>query len=216
MRLLNSQKNELYDAIEVYGLSPAQFEFVNTKSIQSSPEVATMLCYKGTDYYFLFDTHYGGHYASFSPGEQHFNDEAHTSDWDTQLMVFDRWLEYLSREINSPNKWERLESEMKSIRFNFTNDEDKFSFHEYEDLKLKVETLKSSINNLGLLGDQAHVFNDKLDHLVELAKDMNKFDWKSLFVGTIISVIIQLSVTQDNAKELWTLIKQIFSTYLMR
>jgi hypothetical protein len=104
---------------------------------------------------------------------------------------------------------------MQSIRFNFKNEEDKFSFNEYGDLKAKVETLKNSINQIGLLSDQVLTINSKLDHLVDLAKEMNKFDWKNLFVGTIISMIIQLSVTQDNAKALWILIKQIFNNYLL-
>jgi len=102
-----------------------------------------------------------------------------------------------------------------SIKLNLNNEADKFSALEFEDLKIKVSAIKQGLNNIDLLSDQISVINEKLDHLTELAVNMNKFDWKSQFIGTIISIIIQLEVTQENAKSLWALIKQVFNNYFL-
>lgn len=55
-----------------------------------------------------------------------------------------------------------------------------------------------------------------LERLTELAKELNKFDWKNLFIGTIISITIQLNVTPDNATLLWELIQNVFSNYFLQ
>jgi hypothetical protein len=216
MRLLTSQKDTLYDIIQEYGLSPAQFEFSEkNKSSFSSSSVVTGLHYKNSDFVFRFDTLNNEHYCSFCPGNDSYNEEAYPGTWDLELTHFQTWINNLLREINSPNKWDRLQKEMAGIKISFGDEQDKFSVHEYEDLKAKILTLKQGIAKIGFLPDQAMAINAKLDHLTDLAKDLNKFDWKSLFVGTIISVIIQLSVTQENAGLLWRLIKQIFSSYFL-
>ncbi len=55
----------------------------------------------------------------------------------------------------------------------------------------------------------------QLNNLTQLAEKMSKFDWANLFVGTIISIVIQLSITPDNAKTLWGIIKGIFTGYFL-
>ncbi len=218
MKLLNSQKNTLFDLIEKFGLSPSQFEFKENHSKISNNQLTTDLILKNSNYFFSFETGpntSAKHYAIFCPGSEAYTESQYPGDWVFQLNYVEEWLANLVREINSPNKWSRLDNEIASIGIKFENDENKFSFHEYEDLKQKISTLKDGIINIGLLPTQINAINLKLDNLTELAKDMNKFDWKSLFIGTIISIIIQLYISPDNAKMLWTLIKQVFNNYLL-
>ncbi len=155
------------------------------------------------------------HYAIFSPGNDNFAEQNYPGTWEYQLQYAFRWLTNIFREINSTNKWDRLYKEIAEIKINYENDEGKFSATEYEELKHKIDSLKNGITSINLLPEQLAAINTKLDHLTLLAKDMNKFDWKGLFVGTIISIIVQLSVTPENAKSLWALIKQVFSNYLL-
>lgn len=215
MRLLTSQKDTLFDIIEEFELSPSQFQFSDGRSVFSTVGIATRLYFKNSEFHFSFDSVDNRHYASFCPGEQAFQEEANTLTWDQQLYCFQGWLENLKREINSPNKWDRLDKEIKGLRIKFENEEDKFSAQEYQELKIKIDVLKKGVDQIGLLAEQVSVINSKLDHLTELAQEMNKFDWKSLFIGTIISIIIQLNVTAENAKSLWALIKRVFSNYFL-
>ncbi len=223
MKLLTSQKDSLYDLIEKIGLSPNQFEFSEMPSKRWGSRIATELRFKKSDFYFLFETETNNpltqandqHYAVFCPGFSSYIESETTLKWSSQLHRVSTWLENIVREITSPNKWERLESEIQSININFDNEEDKFSVQEYEDLQRKILILKEGIPSIGLLSEQERIINEKLDYLVESAKNMKKFDWKSLFIGIMFSIIIQLEVTPDNAKSLLSLIKQVFHSFLL-
>jgi len=218
MKLLTSQKDILFDLIETAGLSPSQFEFEEIPSKMYYGEKATLLKYKNSDFYFRFETgsnNTTSHYAIYCPGESAHTENNHPGSWDIQLGYVEEWLSNLSREINSLNKWDRLKHEIKSIRIKLGNDEDKFSAQEYTDLKKRMTILKQGVKTIGLLPDQINTINDRLDYLTGLAEEMNKFDWKGLFIGTIISIIIQLSVSVENAETLWALIKKVFNNYLL-
>jgi hypothetical protein len=220
MKLLNSQKNTLFDSIQEKGLSPSQFELIEVYSITMPSNKAIKVRYKKSEYYFLFD-HYvstyqeNAFYLTVSPAYDKFSESHHSSNWESSLYWFKNWLDNLFREINSPDKWKRLQDEVNNISINNKNDEDKFSAEEYEDLKQKVLVVKNSLSTLQMMPAQIAAINAKLDHLTEMAVQMNKFDWKSLFVGSIMSVVIQLEVTKENANALWSLIKQVFSNYFL-
>ncbi len=229
MKLLVSQKNAIFDLIENFEFSPYQFEILEIATskmileIPSSKPVTafyTELRYKNSDYFFRFESKAKGKiapydYVVFCPSYRNYMDQEDTKVWERQLDLVAHWLRHLSSEVSSSNKWERLDHEIKSININFDNEEDKFSVHEYEDLVRKINTLKDELPKIGLLSEQLDVINSKLDHLTELAKNLNKFDWKGLFIGTIIGIVIQLEVTPTNAQSLWALIQHIFQSRLL-
>jgi len=218
MKLLKSQKDILYDLIERNGMSPFQFDFFEFESNLSHGKVATTLKFKESDFFFTFETvgnNEQPHYSIYSPGEYKYEDSHYSGFWQSQYQKVCDWLIYLKREVNTPNKWERLKIEMSVISFTTSNDNSKFSASEYEELNAKIASLKHGIKLLGLLPEQLITLNAKLDYLSSQAKEMNKFDWKSLFIGTIISIIIQLAVTQENAKALWELIRMTFNDFLL-
>lgn len=218
MRLLNSLKNDLFDNIESISLSPAQFEFEDARSTISEFENTTRLIFKNSEYYFAFESlevlGETKHYALYSPGDTTFSTSKMSGSWQNQLHNFYDWLTFLNREITIPDKWKRLQHEINDLTINFENEENKFTAQEFIDLTKQMQTLKAGVLTLSLPSNQSEVINAKLDHLINLAEDMNKFDWNSLFIGTIISIIIQLSVTQENAKLLWDIIKFSFSKLL--
>ncbi|HSY77944.1 MAG TPA: hypothetical protein VK890_13845 [Bacteroidia bacterium] len=217
MKLLTSQKDAIYDLIEASLFFPAKFEFSEISSKNFHGTIATILSYKNTEYSFSFENLIGSndHYAIFCPGASSHTDNDTTLSWTNQLNAVNRWLSYLEREVTSPNKFKRLKHEIEGIKMVFTNDEDKFSVHEFEDVQRRVALIKESTLSLGLLPQQINSINSKLDHLTEMAKELNKFDWKSLFIGAIVTIIIQLEVTPEHAKLLWDLIKRSFDNYLL-
>lgn len=214
MLLLTSQKNTLFDLIENWWLSPAQFEFQELISHRSNDPV-TNLIFKDSGFYYSFETIDNKHATIYCPGESFYETEKFPGSWELQLIYFKDWLKNLSREISTHDKWERLQQEIRWISINFEHDEDNFSVQEYEDLKLRITSLKNGIASIGASPEQITIINAKLDHLTELAKEMNKFDWKSLFIWSIVSIVIQLGVSPTNAQALWLLIKQVFNNYFL-
>jgi hypothetical protein len=214
MKLLISQKDALFDLIEMSGFSPHQFQQIEVKSKYNS-ENSFELRFNNSEYFFLFDFSNGKYMQRSCPGEYTYLEKGTNGTWDEQFASFGNWLQYLKREITAPNKWERLRVEMESLNIQFNHDEDKFTVVEYEDVVAKINVLKQQLGTIGLLPDQVAAISNKLDHLTEYAKTMNKFDWKGLFVGTMISIVIQLEVNHENANALWRLIKRIFNTYFL-
>ena len=218
MKLLLSQKDELFLSIERAGLSPFQFDFQEVPSQIAFGQIGTRLNLKGTEYYFIFETSndsLGNHFAMFCPGASVHTGREYTGTWEKQKDRFYGWLLWLLREINSPNRWERLNKEIAELDIKYEDESSKFSVHEFEEVQANIITLKQNIISIGLTSEQFNTINNKLDNLTQLAKEMNKFDWKSLFIGTIVSIVIQLGVTPENAKTLWQMIKQSFHSYFL-
>jgi len=216
MKLLASQKNSLFELIQqVDFFSHNQFELIEKDIIGVYD---THIEYKeNKDFYFRFiDSNYANSlFVNHSPGEEQIMDSTPKITWYETLNIFENWLYYLQREVTSPNLWQQFKTEISEIKFinNFNNE--KISFSEYTEISEKIDILKSSLSSIPLILNQQNEIILRLDHLSETAKELGKFDWINLFVGTIISVVIQLNVTRENANAIWDLIKRVFNNYFL-
>ena len=217
MKLLVSQKDEIFDLINnSEWFSPSQFKLIEIGTREKG--VNTELKFENSEYYFRFfeqREYHGVFVANYSPGEKLLFEATSSLDWDLGIIHFENWLRFLHREINAPDKWSRLLKELSNIQILSETDEAKFSYREYIELTDKISQIKGLIKTVPLLVEQQNAIIDKLDHLTELARELNKFDWKSLFIGTISSIIIQLSVTKENALQIWALIKKVFNNFFL-
>lgn len=215
MRLLKTQKNELFGIIEEVGLSPSSFFFNDPDAFSN---LGTEIGFKNSNFRFNILARHDNQdlvVLSYSPAESSFNREEWVTGWTNIVKHFRIWGNTIYDEITTIDKWERLKDEIGQISFSFKDETNKFSASEYEDLKIKMQLLKLEIRQLGLQQTQLVAIEKKLDNLTEIGLTLSKFDWKSLFVGTIISIIIQLAVTQENARAIWSVIKKIFNTYFL-
>nr|WP_068892289.1 hypothetical protein [Pedobacter panaciterrae] len=211
MQLLPSQLNEIYDVIiKTKYFSPSQF----TKSATGDE-----FRMEGTGYYFRIfeDTGYvNSLIVNFSPGEFLYKEGSVSMPWIEVPLYFKKWLTYLKREISAPDKWGRLFDEMRYLIGTTQNEYANFSHVEYLDISSKIEHIKASLSQIPLLQEQNVAIINQLDNLLELTNKLNKFDWQNLFIGTIITIIIQLNVTQDNAALLYDLIKSTFKGLFLK
>lgn len=216
MKLLTSQKDLLFEVIQENDFfSHNQFEFIEQDMMG---EYRTRIEYKlNRLFYFVFNDSDSVNqlYVSYSPGDEQFIDSSTRINWNSALAYFDNWLYYLQREITAPNLWDKFKTEISGISYQNDFNNQKFSFAEYTEISQKIDQLKSSLSSIPFILNQQEVIISRLDHLDETAKDLGKFDWINLFVGTIISVVIQLNVTPANANALWDLIKKVFNNYFL-
>jgi hypothetical protein len=219
MKLLLSQKNMLFDVIEVYGLSPSLFEY--KEKVEANEVVETIISFKSSFFYFSISNTKSSKKNGFvkhSPGEINFEDVHYLDHWYDIHNNFIQWLRNIQREIQLEDKWEKLNNEIQSLQLykeggDFFNS--KFTVPEYLEIKQRIFQLKEGISTLELLPEQISILNDKLDMVLDMTTQLGRFDWKGLFVGIIVSIIIQLEVTPDNAKAIWDLIKQVFHNYFI-
>lgn len=212
MELLQSQKDQIYELIEEEGLSPNLFHFEEPTTYDAS----TYLRLKNSDYYFQFaENQSGSHFAIYSPGEGIYEEKQNPGSWPLQLNYVRRWLRNIDRELKTPNKWDLLAKEMANVDFkDIKYNDSKFTYQEYELLEKNIEDLKNKVSKLDLLEEQIAQIHKKLDHLLNLAKEMNKTDWKELFIGSLISLFMQLSIDKDTGQIIFGYIKNLFVKFL--
>lgn len=212
MKLLQTQKNQVYETIEETELTPNMFFFEDP----SLDDGITYLRLKKSDYFFAFATsRSGGHWARFSPGFDTPKEDHHADIWSSELMYLRRWLSYLTRELNAPDKWKLLEEELRNYNFeDIKYNDTKFTHQEYKILQEKIDEFKKKIEGLDLLKEQVERINQKLDHLLKLAENMNKIDWKELFIGSMMSLFIQLSIPVSAGQTIFGYLKNLFVQFL--
>ena len=78
-----------------------------------------------------------------------------------------------------------------------------------------MKQLQAGIATLELPQGQIQVINKKLDEILAQSQTLSKFDWQSLFLGAIMSLMIALAVTTDVQHQFWQLVKQVFNGVLL-
>lgn len=223
MKLLPSQKNELFDKILQIGLDPAKFEFSTIPNTVGDvydsnfdPE-GIKLSYIQSEFNFIFLMLNRGEYCVYSPGKTRFTHSEYPGNWSGALNYFSQWLANLSREISSEDKWKRLEDEINKFNFKFNSEEnDQFNVIEYEQVCVKIDLIKTNLPALALPEDQLNRIEESLEYLKGRAKVLGKFDWKNLFLGTIVQFTIQYSLPPEKVASFIAMIKHAFTQIFLR
>ncbi len=219
MRLLVSQKNAVFDMIQGVGLSPAQFKCTEVESHYLQDGLATKFTCNQTEYYFLIDKDANEHiHLTFCPAEETIEGRSYCYSWDETAKRLGQWIEYVFREVREPDKWARLSTEVESLNMALEPQpsQDRFTVQEYESLVQSLSVLGTRIKQIeGLSEKQLSGIDTELEHLKEMAKSLSKVDWKSMFVGTIITLIIQLSIGQEQGRAIWAIVKEVFNKFIL-
>lgn len=133
-----------------------------------------------------------------------------SATWATTLTMFGNWTKQVSTELNSSTGWKTFEN----TNFLNTEYEDLNSeFTEAEKIQTKdsIKELKVKIKLLNLAPEKLQVIESKLDCLSQKVDELNKFDWKSLFIGTIASLIMTFVIPQEASGMFWEYLKSSFN-----
>lgn len=211
MQLLPSQKNAIFDAIVEGGLSPLQFEYSEHNSGKE-----TFLSFKNSNYYFHFENVLGKRFASFSPGIEKLKERIDCPNWDVQLYYVKQWIGFLQREISQPDKWGELLKAGSTLKWTINDSQNTpFTFAEVQDIRNTLNEVKSKIGELSLSGDQMRLIEDRLGYIAIKAENLGRIDWKNLLIGTLIGTVVQLSVTPEMAKTIWSIFSMVFKRIIM-
>jgi hypothetical protein len=126
------------------------------------------------------------------------------------------WLKYLNRELDQPDKWAGMFES--SSQIGWTPDERdnvQFTYVEVHEIETAISRVKVGMQDLGLAKEQINIMEAKLDYVTERAKTVGKVDWKNLFIGTMISTIVQLALPPETGHALWLLLREAFKKVLL-
>ena len=210
MKLLLSQKNQLYDIIGNQDLTQNIFSYLED-------EYSVKIKYnKDYEFKIVLNNPKYTYSLVYSPGENKLKEITTANYWVEVAASFQQWLEYLKKEIQLPDKWKLLGEYIKSTGIEIPSSSNEFfSINEYEILKERIEILKNDLFQIAELKANHELINIKIDQLLINSKKLNKPDWINLFLGTIFNLIITLSLNEHVIHSIWQLVKNFFNNFLI-
>jgi hypothetical protein len=216
-------KNEIFHKIKELGFTPDDFNLIEN----AEEEYTTIIKYKDTP--FMFTIHNSAQsydefeclYVLYAPGFPHTEmfPERNYFEFSSVLKNFNNWVINHIKEYDldefEPDLWSEYKNGNNSLNFNEIdfNDRDLFSTAEKRQISMSINELRLLINkNFETSVEEQKLINERLEYLIDSTKKLNKFDWKSLTVSTIIGIATTLTLDVEKGKLLFELFRQVFST----
>ncbi len=135
--------------------------------------------------------------------------------------VFEGWIKdevhpYLNEQL-LPDLWEQLENERPLVTGSRLDEDETSPFSEDEKVQLRFATNEFKLlltNKFKPSPPQAEVIEDRLNYLSESVDRLNRIDWRSVALQTVISISIALTLDSEQGRTLFELFKQVFSRVL--
>jgi hypothetical protein len=225
LNLTKQQKNEIFRIIENKGLSPSRFSWTTrvknlttghggiTRGYVEHSATALVICHEGKDFRFTFECNEDGYYYSSLVPQLIPGKIVLAENWNGLIQKFEDWLDIIKYELEEPDLWKELPrgQALTSIPPDYSRDE-KFS---PEERRLVVEQLskieKFIIQSNQLSGASAIQVRQTFIYLQQRSETTSKLDWKNLFAGAIIGLILNKAV--DNAPEIMKLCNELLSPF---
>lgn len=214
MKLLNTQKLAILKLFNGGGLAVDVLEFEDFECGEADNEKdipSTRLKIKETDYFYeIIKTSTYVNLRCFPNNPNNFasngswewiRKEDYT--WGKVLQNVEEWIKYITDEFQAINEINILLNYSKNIPFDSEEKNEKFNSEELLALEQKLLQFNNYLANLPLAQNQLEQIQKTVNELNEKAGHYTKVDWKNLFIGTIISLMIQLTITPENAKAIW-------------
>jgi hypothetical protein len=216
-------KNEIFHKIKELGYTPDDFTLIEN----AEEEYRTIIKYKDTPFMFTINNSTQSYdefecfYVLYAPGfpDTDMFPERNYFEFSSVLKIFNNWVinhikEYELDEFE-PDLWSEYKNGNNSLNFNEIdfNDKDLFSNAEKKQISMSINELRLLINkNFETSVEEQKLINERLEYLIDSTKKLNKFDWKSLTVSTIIGIATTLTLDVEKGKLLFELFRQVFST----
>mgnify|MGYP003623330176 CR=1 FL=1 len=212
MKLLRSQKNALFDVITEEGLPPAMFELTEGEE--------TCVRYRPNKEYSLRVQEVTGakYWIKICPGFETFQKTYVRDKFPGVLDIAHIWVNFLKNEVEVPDKWGQMEKELRKVPALATTGFDLpglFSVAEYEHLGARMSALKNGLGGIARDEEGRQAVEDKLDRLMQLARSLNKTDWRDLFLGAVMGLILNLTFDKQMVSQVWIAVKEFFSTAIL-
>jgi hypothetical protein len=135
--------------------------------------------------------------------------------WKNVVEHFTKWANELAKELNTPTGWETFDNE-DFLNLNISDLNNHFSESEKVLVRNTLIELKEKIKLLELGEEKLDIITKKLDQLSEDVDHLSKFDWKSLFIGSIANLLMALAIPPEAAGMIWHFIKSLFFTMALK
>jgi hypothetical protein len=227
LKLTKKERNEIFAMIEGKGLDPHRFrwdthisEFVTVyeehyyqavSGHRPEPAEALVTVHDGREFSFTFERNDDG--VFFASVEPHINvgHGVRARSWSGLLEAFNEWLEIVRYEIRERDLWSQLprDAPLAAIPESYSSDE-RFSPEEVHTLRDRLKEIEAFIvETNSLRGGPAVQVQQTFLYLQQKAETATKLDWKNIFAGAIVSIILTLAT--DNAPAIFELCNRLLA-----
>lgn len=221
-------KNELFQLLLSSKFGIDTFEINENQSVESL--MADIILVKDTPFYFTirnsdddfesFDYQFVKYVPDFSLSDIY--PPQGFVNFESIINALNYWLNntlapYLEDQ-QEPDLWEEFKHGNNSLNLNEIDFDNRssFSIEEKKQIELSLNELKLLIHtNLDTSKAEQDIINSRLDYLIEASERLNKFDWKSLALSSLISISIALSLDTQKGHLLFELFRKVFSVIPM-
>ena len=207
-RLLNKQKNDVFERVKQGGLDPLGFEWVDRKNAHNV-QYSVLRLRSEPSFYFDFD--YTDHFRPHcSPWHDRREVRLSTASWIEVLNYVNAWIQSLKNELNTPDPWNALSdyTEISGVRVAPNSVNTQFTVPEAEKVAHAIEDIrKLLLNHVGSATAQAAAVNDQLNSLLESSKKMGRKDWFNLAIGALITLAMNIALPPEITKQAFEILK---------
>lgn len=185
--------NGLFERVGKRGLQSAEFRLDEDNDV-------TYVRHLPTGSFFSMETNDGvlydgstkiGEYGAYSYGN---------GNWADILNAFDQWLHNVRLEAETPNMWAELGRVREITAGTQREDEENtpFTSDEQAQVSTQLREIKESLKKLSTLsGEQLTVIEARLEEAEQASHYMGRKDWRILFLGLILPLVVSGFVTPD-------------------
>ena len=227
LNLTKQQKNEIFKTIERKGLNPNLFswEVHQSKFVRIfrrsayeaasgyEPDSAVALVLRNDEQFFsfTFELDETGVYYSQTVPQISAGPGIRTGNWAGLIDALEDWLGVIKYELEEPDLWKELPrgQALTAIPSDYSQN-DKFSAEERHLLAEQLSKIQKFIVESNRLEGPTRIqVQQTFIYLQQRTETTSKLDWKNIFVGAIVSLMLEKTVS--NAPEIMKLCDELLS-----
>jgi len=205
MRITNTQKKELSNTFRELGLNFFDFE-------TTGQHKEFKIKYKHE--YYSFSINYqtkDSYYLTIYPVDDT-KGYSVSGNWEQTKQRFANWAKGIFIELNTSTGWETFENQ-NYLDTDINDIDEQFSDTDKILVRQGLKELKERFSQLELSHEAIITIDKKLNDLDKKVDELSKFDWKSLLIGTIASLMLALAIPPDLNGVIWEYVKTAFNNY---
>lgn len=196
-RLQKWQKNEIFEAIEIAGLNPREFDLEDV-------DTNVRIKHRWSASYFIIGgspLHYVVNYVVGDGQAWPYDINVHF--WQAVVERFKGWLGDVKRDLETPDLWAELqqEAELLGVASDEVTQNTPFTPVEQEEIARQLRELaKYAEHTYSLSEAPMRILNEKIDYLVQATHRLGRKDWLGLFIAIMYTLVIQALVPPEFAR----------------
>lgn len=219
----NKFKNQLFHLTRELGFAPSDFKLSNDDDdnliIRYLDSPLRFTIRQSDDEFDKFDCRF----ITYTPQyfESGYFPPAIYDDFQVILDTFKNWINnevkaFIEGQEDEDDLWDEYTRGDRSFEFanNSFDNQALFTVDEISQVAIAINELKFLINtNIAMTAEHQSIVNNRLDYLVENVGRLNKFEWKSLLLSTLIGIATTLTLDAEKGHLLFEFLKRVFSSF---